>query len=198
MMYLEFLSGSWQYWTNLHVLPTVCLFCFSRFIFQVILSCTLCSFHIVTELPQPVATEQLPAINFFWPVNFSQIRVHRNVKNVLGVPPWKKGRETLWQRIICIWTAWTVRMTMSVLFTPWTNGSLPLRMHNVLVFVPFLWPLLLPVKAHVDCRLIVLFLFPTYTNLTSLPVVISSLPTCNISSHISLTLCNLPFIFLNT
>ena len=83
MMYLEFLSGSWQYWTNLHVLPTVCLFCFGRFIFQVILSWTLCSFHIVTEPPQPVATEQLPAINFFWPVNFSQVRVHQNVKKCI-------------------------------------------------------------------------------------------------------------------
>ena len=41
MMYLEFLSGIWLYWSNLHVPPTVCLFCFGRFIFQVILSCTL-------------------------------------------------------------------------------------------------------------------------------------------------------------
>ena len=65
------------------MLPTVCLFCFGRFIFQVILSCTLCSFHIVTETPQPVATERLPAINVFWPVNFSYVGVHWDVKKCI-------------------------------------------------------------------------------------------------------------------
>jgi hypothetical protein len=43
----------------------------------------LCSFYIVTELPQPVTTEWLPAIDFFWPVNFSQVGVHWDVKKCI-------------------------------------------------------------------------------------------------------------------
>jgi hypothetical protein len=34
----EFLSGSWQYWSNLRALPTASFFCFGQFVFKVILS----------------------------------------------------------------------------------------------------------------------------------------------------------------
>lgn len=37
----------------------------------------------------------LPVISYFWPVNISYLGVNRDMKNLLGVRPRKKGRGTM-------------------------------------------------------------------------------------------------------
>jgi hypothetical protein len=48
----EFLSINWQYWHNVHALPTAALFCFGQFVFEVhLIVLCLCFVHSVTESP---------------------------------------------------------------------------------------------------------------------------------------------------
>jgi hypothetical protein len=63
----EFLSGNWQYWSNLRAVPTASLFCFGRFVFKVIFSCIVSVFvSYCYSAASPVATERraLRQINF--------------------------------------------------------------------------------------------------------------------------------------
>jgi hypothetical protein len=55
----EFLSGNWQYWSNLRALPIASLFCFGQFVFKVIFSCIVSVFvSYCYSAASPVATER--------------------------------------------------------------------------------------------------------------------------------------------
>jgi hypothetical protein len=90
------LSGIWQYWNNLHALPTASLLCFGKFEFKVTFSCILFVFVYCYRASSPVASKRFLVISIFlalkrsYRYGFLRIR-----KIILGVSPWKKGRETL-------------------------------------------------------------------------------------------------------
>lgn len=90
------MSSTWQYWNNMHALPTASLLCFDKFAFKVTFSCILFVFAYCHRASSPVATKRFLVINFFLALKlccrYGFLRIR---KITLGVSPWKKGRETL-------------------------------------------------------------------------------------------------------
>jgi hypothetical protein len=90
------LSGTWQYWNNLHALPTASLLCFGKFVFKVTFRCILFVFVHCHRASSPVATKRFLVINFFLALKLSYRYGFLRIRKIaLGVSPWKKGRETL-------------------------------------------------------------------------------------------------------
>jgi len=91
-MWQEYLSGKWQYQSNLHVLPTVSSFWFGQFVFKVIFSCiVLVSVAYFYRSASMKATKRFPAVDLFIG------RVSFGYKKILTGGGYLHGNKNVWE-----------------------------------------------------------------------------------------------------